>query len=53
MVVSSELVDKARSRVPARGKQRAWWMKWACSATVDVAAMLAAMAIGRALAVAC
>jgi hypothetical protein len=53
MVTSSELVANARSRVAARGKQRAWWMKRACSAAVDVALMLAATAIGRALAVAC
>ncbi len=53
MVTSSELVANARSRVAAGGKQRAWWMKRACSAAVDVASMLAAMAIGRAMAVAC
>ncbi len=53
MVTSSELVANAQSRVAVGGKQRAWWMKCACSAAVDVASMLAAMAIGRALAVAC
>jgi hypothetical protein len=53
MVVSSELVDKAHRMGAAGGKQRAWWMKRACSAAVDVASMLVAMAIGRALAVAC
>ncbi len=53
MVVSSELVANAHSRVATEGKQRAWWMKRACSAAMDVALMLAAMAIGRALAVAC
>jgi hypothetical protein len=53
MVISSELVANARSRVTAEGKQRAWWMKRACSTAVDVALMLAATAIGRALAVAC
>ncbi len=53
MVTSSELVANARSRVAAGGEQRAWWMKRACSAAVDVASMLAATAIGRALAVAC
>ncbi len=53
MVTSSELVANVHSRVAAGGKQRAWWMKRACSAAVDVTSMLAAMAIGRALAVAC
>jgi hypothetical protein len=53
MVTSSELVANARSRVTAGGKQRAWWMKRTCSAAVDVVLMLAAMAIGRALAVTC
>jgi hypothetical protein len=53
MVTSSELVAKAHSRIAAGGKQRTWWMKCACFATVDVASMLAAMVIGRALAVAC
>ncbi len=53
MVTSSELVANTCSRVTAGGEQRAWWMKRACSAAVDVASMLAATAIGRALAVAC
>ncbi len=53
MVTSSELVANARIRVAARGKQRAWWMKSACSSAVDLVSMLAATAIGRALAVAC
>ncbi len=53
MVTSSELVANVHSRVAAGGKQRAWWMKHACSAAVDVALVLAATAIGRALAVAC
>jgi hypothetical protein len=52
MVTSSELITNARSRVTAGGKQRAWWMKSACPAAVDVALTLASMAIGRALAVA-
>ncbi len=53
MVTRSELVANVRSRVATRGNQRAWWMKRACSAAVDVASMLAATALGRALAVAC
>ncbi len=53
MVTSSELVANACSRDAAGGKQRPWWMKCAFSAAVDVVSMLAAMAIGRALAVAC
>jgi hypothetical protein len=53
VVTNSELVANARSRVTAGDEQRTWWMKRACSAAVDIALMLAATAIGRALAVAC
>jgi hypothetical protein len=49
----SELVANAHSRVATGGKQRAWWMKRACSTAVDVALILATTAIGRPLAVAC
>ncbi len=53
MLRCSELVANACSRVATGGKQRAWWMKCACFATVGVVSMLVATAIGRALAVTC
>ena len=45
MVVSSELRARARRKDGVRGEHSAWWMKRTWSPAVEVAAMLAAMAV--------
>ena len=45
MVASSELRVRACRRDGVRGEHSAWWMKCAWSPALEVAAMLAAMAM--------